>query len=116
MRCALADEIRVIVFEIPAGANAFRPARRIGARPSECTWSRTNLLRPWIMAASEMSDDTPMMMPSTVRAERALEERSVAKAARKFSRAWEEVMIAITQTSGRRWDPDLQHAMRDRFQ
>ena len=31
-----------------------------------------------MIAAMEITDETPMMMPSTVRAERTLEERSVA--------------------------------------
>ena len=52
-----------------------------------------------MIAAIEMTDETPMMIPSTVSAERTFAERSVARAARKFSRACDAVMIAITQTS-----------------
>jgi len=39
-----------------------------------------------MIAAIEITDDTPMTMPSTVRADRTLEERNVSMAARKFSR------------------------------
>ncbi len=48
-----------------------------------------------MIAAIEMTDETPMMMPSTVSAERTFAERSVASAARKFSRACDAVMMAI---------------------
>jgi hypothetical protein len=40
-----------------------------------------------MIAAMEITEDTPMTMPSTVKAERTLEERSVSIAAKKFSRA-----------------------------
>ncbi len=40
-----------------------------------------------MMAAMEMTEETPMTMPRTVKAERTLDERSVSMAARKFSRA-----------------------------
>jgi len=47
------------------------------------------------MAAIEITEETPMMMPSTVKADRTFDERSVARAARKFSRACDAVMMAI---------------------
>jgi len=40
-----------------------------------------------MIAAMEITEDTPMTMPSTVKAERILEERNVSIAAKKFSRA-----------------------------
>jgi hypothetical protein len=40
-----------------------------------------------MIAAMEITEDTPMTMPSTVKAERTLDERSVSMAAKKFSRA-----------------------------
>jgi len=43
------------------------------------------LLRPSMMAATEITDVTPMTMPRTVRAERALRERRVSSATEKFS-------------------------------
>src|SRR4029077_1530068 len=64
----------------------------------------------------EITEETPMMIPKTVRPERTLAERRVASAARKFSRAWEEVMIAISRTSRPRSDQDWQRASPDRFQ
>src|SRR5205807_1806320 len=64
----------------------------------------------------EMTEETPMMIPKTVRPERTLAERRVASAARKFSRAWEEVMIAISRTSRPQSDQDWRHASPDRFQ
>src|SRR5437016_13527588 len=69
-----------------------------------------------MMAAMEITEDTPITMPITVKAERTLLERKVFNAARKFSRACEGVMIAISQTSRRRWDQAAMPAMPDRFQ
>src|SRR2546423_12811988 len=68
------------------------------------------------MAAMEITEDTPITMPVIVNAERTLLERSAVIAARKFSRAWEGVMIAITQTSRRRWDLHVTRALQDRSQ
>src|SRR5258708_17480128 len=47
------------------------------------------------MAAMEMTEDTPITMPMTVRNERTFAERSVSMAARKFSRACDVVIMAI---------------------
>jgi hypothetical protein len=40
-----------------------------------------------MIAAMEITEDTPMMIPSTVKAVRTFDERNVSIAARKFSRA-----------------------------
>ena len=40
-----------------------------------------------MIAAIEITEETPITMPRTVKAERTLEERSVSIAAKKFSRA-----------------------------
>src|SRR6202158_1832063 len=69
-----------------------------------------------MIAAMEITEDTPMTMPSTVRAERTFEERRVPIAARKFSRACAGVITAISQTSRLRSDPAETRAMQDKFQ
>src|SRR6516225_6915116 len=73
--------------------------------PSDSTLSCTNLFSPEMIAAMEITDETPMTMPITVSAERTLDERSASRAEKKFSRAWCKVMIAIIQTSWRSPDP-----------
>src|SRR5260370_1113919 len=67
-----------------------------------------------MIAAMEITEDTPMTMPSTVKAERTLDERSVSSAARKFSRVCASVIIAISQTSTPRSGPAVMRAMPDR--
>ena len=48
-----------------------------------------------MIAAMEITEETPMTIPSTVNADRTLDERSVSMAARKFSRACSTVIRAI---------------------
>src|ERR1700756_1316781 len=84
--------------------------------PSDSTLSCTNLFKPWMIAAMEITEDTPMTMPSTVSAERTLDERSVSIAARKFSRACANVITAISQTSKPRSDPVATRAAPDKSQ
>src|SRR5512142_1580199 len=69
-----------------------------------------------MMLAIEITDETPMMIPSTVSAERIFDDRKVARAAKKFSRACDGVMIAISQTSKRQWDQAVTHVPPERFQ
>src|SRR5437867_4096389 len=69
-----------------------------------------------MMLAIEITDETPMMIPSTVRAERIFDDRRVSSAAKKFSRACDRVMIAISQTSKRQWDRAVTHEPPDRSQ
>src|SRR5215472_7661306 len=49
-----------------------------------------------MMAAMEMTDDTPMMIPTTVNAERTFDDRSASSAEKRFSRAWEGVITAMS--------------------
>src|SRR6266568_1441379 len=67
-----------------------------------------------MIAAIEITEETPMTMPSTVKAERTFDERSVSMAAKKFSRVCASVMIAISQTSGPQPGPVVMRASRDR--
>src|SRR5882724_8178183 len=67
-----------------------------------------------MMAAMEITEDTPMTMPSTVNAERTLEERRVSSAARKFSRVCARLMMAISRTSTPQSGPAVTRAMPDR--
>src|SRR5882762_9914975 len=78
---------------VPGGKRVTKYVRE----PRDCTLSATNLLSPPIMAAMEMTDDTPITMPMTVRNERTFAERSVSMAARKFSRACDVVIMAIRE-------------------
>src|SRR5437879_7878509 len=68
-----------------------------------------------MMAAMEITEDTPMTMPSTVKAERTLDERSVSSAARKFSRVCASVMIAISRTSTPQSGRVATHAPPDKY-
>src|SRR6266850_7049461 len=76
---------------VPGG----KRVRKYVREPRDWTLSATNLLSPPIMAAMEMTEDTPITMPMTVRNERTFAERSVSMAARKFSRACDVVIMAI---------------------
>src|SRR5215813_2833161 len=69
-----------------------------------------------MMLAIEMTDETPIIIPRIVSAERIFDDRKVSSAARKFSRTCDGVMIAISPTSKRQWDRVGKHARRDRFQ
>ena len=60
-----------------------------------------------MIAAIEITEETPMTIPSTVKPDRTFAERKVASAARKFSRACDEVMMAIYS--------DLKATMGSRF-
>src|SRR5438034_10076663 len=68
-----------------------------------------------MIAAMEITDDTPMTIPSTVSAERTLDERSVSMAARKFSLACASVMIVIRRTSRQPPGRAVTTAPRDKF-
>src|SRR5437667_8089349 len=68
-----------------------------------------------MIAAMEITEDTPMTMPNTVKAERTLDDRSVSMAARKFSRACAGVIMVISQTSRLQLDPAAMRAPLDRF-
>src|ERR1700757_2321152 len=96
---------------VPGGKRETKYVRE----PRDSTLSWTNLLSPWMIAAIEITDETPMTIPKMVRAERTFAERSVARAARKFSRACDDVMMAISQTSARQSDQDLRRGTRDKF-
>src|SRR6266403_1061056 len=61
-----------------------------------------------------IAEETPITIPSTVNAERTLDERSVSMAAKKFSRACASVIIAISQTSKRQRGPAVKRAPPDR--
>src|SRR5205085_9517265 len=89
--------------------------RKYIREPSDSTRCCTNRFKPWIIAAIEITEETPITIPMTVNAERAFAERSVSKAARKFSRTCGVVRTAIIQTSGRQWDPVETREMPDRF-
>src|SRR5256885_13117066 len=69
-----------------------------------------------MIAAMEITDETPMTMPNTVKAERTLDERSVPMAAKKFSRACASVMIVISRTSRQRLGRAATLAPLDKFQ
>src|SRR2546430_4931478 len=69
-----------------------------------------------MIAAMEITDETPMTMPNTVRAERTLDERSVSMAAKKFSRACASVMIVISRTSRQPRGRAVTLAPLDKFQ
>src|SRR5579863_3830377 len=83
--------------------------------PRDSTLSCTNLFRPWMMLAIEITEDTPITMPRTVSTDRTFDDRRVSRAARQFSRACEAVMIAISQPSLRRRDPTATRGLRDRY-
>src|SRR3979490_3238985 len=69
--------------------------RKYVREPNDSTRSCTNLFKPWMMAATEITDATPITIPVTVNAERTLRERNVSIATRKFSRACDKDMMAI---------------------
>ncbi len=82
------------VGSVPGGNREMKYVRE----PRDSTLSCTNLFRPPMIAAMEITDDTPITIPTTVSTERTLLLRSVSRAESRFSRAWESVITAITQT------------------
>src|SRR6266550_374978 len=68
-----------------------------------------------MMAAMEITEDTPMTIPSTVKAERTLDERNVSSAANRFSRVCARVIMAISRTSKPQSGPAVTRAMPDIF-
>src|SRR5215470_13343361 len=88
--------------------------RKYVREPKDSTLFCTNLFSPWMMAAIEITEETPMTIPRIVSAERTFAERRVPTAAKKFSRAWDAVMMAISPTSRQRWDQGSRHVMLDR--
>src|SRR5215472_19004074 len=95
---------------VPGGNREMKYVRE----PRDSTLSWTNLFRPPMMAAMEITDDTPMIMPITVSPERTLLLRRVSIADKKYSRAWEGVIMVIIPTSWRSPDRAAKRAVPDR--
>src|SRR6476660_6624292 len=96
----------------PAGKRVKKYVRE----PNDSTLSWTNLLSPPMIDAIEITEETPMTMPSTVKADRTFDERNVCMAARKFSLACATVIMAISRTSTPRQDRAGKRGAPDKFQ
>src|SRR5437763_10117419 len=95
---------------VPGGKREMKYVRE----PRDSTRSCTNLFKPEMMAATDITEATPMTMPRIVSAERVLRAAKVCMARKKFSLACCIDIRKVIRPSTRRWDQAARRAPRDR--